>query len=107
MKKSPFDLIMGYTPTIEVVKKPEMVPLVEEHMAKLDKIRQEALVNIIKAQKPMEIGNPGNKRFWPYQTEDQVWIKGTNIKTIYLLAKLGPKQHSSFKVLEQLSEAIY
>ena len=106
-KKSLFDLIIGYTLTIEVVKKPGMVPSVEECMKELDKIRQEALVNIIKAQKMMEVGNLGNRKFQLYQKNDQVWVEGTNIKTIYLSAKLGLKQHGPFKVLEQLSEAIH
>ena len=106
-KKSPFDLILGYTPTIEIVKKPGMVPSVEECVAELDKIRKDTCHMIIKAQKAIKIGNLGNKRFWPYQKGDQVWIEGMNIKMIYPSAKLGPKRHSPFKVLKQLSEAIY
>ena len=106
-KKSLFDLIMGYTPTLEVIKKPGMVPSVEEWLAELDKTRDEALKMIGKAQTAMKIGNPGNKRFQPYQQNDQVWIKGTNNQTIYPSAKLGPKRHGPFKVLEQLSEAVY
>ena len=107
MEKSPFDLIMGYTPTLEVIKKPGMVPSVEEQLAELDRTRDEALKMIVKAQAAMKIGNPGKKRFRPYQKNDQVWIEGTNIKTIYPSAKLGPKRHGPFKVLEQLSEAVY
>ena len=90
-KKSPFDLIMGYMPTLEVVKKLGMVPSMEEQLTELDKTRDKALKMIAKAQAAMKIGNPGNKRFRPYQKNDQVWIKGTNIKTIYPLAKLGLK----------------
>ena len=96
MKKSPFDLIMGYTPTLEVIKKPGMVPSVEERLAELDKTRDKALKMIAKAQAAMKIGNLGNKKFRPYQKNDQVWIKGTNIKTIYPSVKLGPKQLSRF-----------
>ena len=107
MKISPFDLIIRYMPTLEVVKKPGMVPSVEERLTELDKTRDKALKMIAKAQAEMKIGNLGNKRFWPYQKNDQVWIEGTNIKTIYPLAKLGPKRYGPFKVLEQLSEAIY
>ena len=96
-----------YTPTIEVVKKPGMVPWVEECMAELDKIRKDACHMIIKVQKTMKIGNLGNKRFQPYQKGNQVWLEGTNIKMIYPSPKLGLKQHGPFKVLEQLSEAVY
>jgi hypothetical protein len=55
----------------------------------------------------MRVGNPGNKRFKPYKEGDQVWIEGTNIKTVFPTAKLGPKRHGPFKVLKQLSEAVY
>jgi hypothetical protein len=55
----------------------------------------------------MKIGHQGSKRFKPYQKGDLVWVKGTNLKTIYPTTKLGPKWHRPFKVLEPLSEAVY
>src|SRR6266702_3640276 len=55
----------------------------------------------------MALKNQGNKRFKPYNEGDQVWIEGMNIKTLYPSAKLSPKRYGPFKVLEQLSEAIY
>ena len=65
-KKSPFDLIMGYTPTLEWSRNPSPVPLVTSRLSELEKIRDEALGNIEKAQKAMKIGNSGNKKFRPY-----------------------------------------
>src|SRR6266702_4554264 len=55
----------------------------------------------------MALRNQGNRRFKPYNKGDQVWVEGTNIKTLYPSAKLSPKQYGLFKVLEQLSEAVY
>ncbi len=55
----------------------------------------------------MALKNQGNRRFKPYNKGDQVWVEGTNIKTLYPLAKLSPKRYGPFKVLEQLSEAVY
>ena len=49
----------------------------------------------------------GNKSFKLYKEGDQVWIKGTNLKTVYPTAKLGPKHFGPFKILKQLSEAVY
>src|SRR6266702_4064197 len=55
----------------------------------------------------MAMRNQGNRRFKPYNKGDQVWVEGTNIKTLYPSAKLSPKRYGPFKVLEQLSEAVY
>ena len=90
-EESPYDLIIGYTPRIESIKKPVLIPSVEEQLAEHDKIRQDTLVQIIKVQKVMKIGNLGNKKFWPYQKGDQVWVKGTNIRMVFSTVKLAPK----------------
>ena len=82
---------MGFTPRLEAVEKPGSVPSVAERLEELESIRDMALQKIIKAQKVMKIGNPGNKKFRPYKEGDQVWIEGTNIKTIYPTAKLALK----------------
>jgi hypothetical protein len=55
----------------------------------------------------MKMHNPGNKRFQLYKEGDLVWLEGTNMKTLYPTAKLGPKRYGPFKVMKQLSEAVY
>jgi hypothetical protein len=107
MKKSPFDLIMGYTPKVEWVEGPNHLPAVTMRLSELDNIRNSALEQIARAQKVMKMQNPGNKRFQPYKEGDQVWLEGTNLKTLYPMAKLGPKRYGPFKVVKQLSEADY
>jgi hypothetical protein len=106
-KKSPFDLIMGYTPRIEWVEGPSHLPTVTMRLSELNNIRDSALQQIVKAQKVMKMRNPGNKRFQPYKEGDQVWLEGTNLKTLYPTAKLGPKRYGPFRVTKQLSEAVY
>jgi hypothetical protein len=106
-KKSPYDLIMGYTPKVEWVEGPNHLPTVKMRITELDKIRDNALEQIARAQKAMKMQNPGNKRFQPYKEGDQVWLEGTNLKTLYPMAKLGPKRYGPFKVVKQLSEAVY
>jgi hypothetical protein len=106
-KKSPYDLIMGYTPKVEWVEGPNHLPTVKMRITELDKIRDGVLEQIARAQKVMKMRNPGNKRFQPYMEGDQVWLEGTNLKTLYPMAKLGPKQYGPFKVVKQLSEAVY
>jgi hypothetical protein len=106
-KKSPFDLIMGYMPKVEWVEEPNHLPAVTMRLLELDNIRNSTLEQIARAQKVMKMQNPGNKRFQPYKEGDQVWLEGTNLKTLYPTAKLGPKRYGPFKVVKQLSEAVY
>ena len=71
-KKSPFDLIMGYTPTLEWSSTPSPVPSVTARLSELETIQDEALRNVYRAQKAIKIGNLGNKKFCPYKEGDQV-----------------------------------
>ena len=76
-------------------------------MEQIEEVRKTARTSLEKAQKMMTIRNPGNKKFRPYQEGDQVWIKGTNLKTLYPSAKLALKRYGPFKVTKQLSPAVY
>ena len=87
--------------------KPCAVPSVTARISAMEKLQEEVRQAIQKAQDVMKIGNPGNKKFKPYWEGDQVWLEGTNLKTLYPSAKLGPKQYRPFKVMKQLSNAVY
>jgi hypothetical protein len=62
---------------------------------------------IAKAQADMRRMRMGNKRFKPYNEGDQVWIRGTNLRTLDPTSKLRQRQYGPFKVLKQLSDAVY
>jgi len=98
---------MGYTPRLEWNSLPSQVPAVEERLGKLEEIRLEAFRNILQAQSVLRMKKKGSKSFKPYKEGDQVWIEGTNLKTLYPTAKLGPKRYGPFKVLKQMSAAVY
>jgi transposase InsO family protein len=106
-KKALFDLIMGYVPSMEQIKKPSPVPQVEERLAELEQVRKVAWEAMLKAQAMLQVKNPEGRRFHPYKEGEHMWIKGTNLKTLYPSAKLGPKQYGPFKVLKQFSNAVY
>ena len=106
MNTTPFDLIMGYRPQAEWPTKPSGVPSLKTQMEELEKAQDQVLQKIWVAQKVMKLWNKGNKSFKPYKEGNQVWIKGTNLKTVYPTTKLGPKRYRPFKILKQLSEAI-
>ena len=105
--QTPFSMIMGYMPKVEWPSTPSQVPSYTDRMEQIEEVHKAAKTSLEKAQKMMVIRNPGNKRFRPYQEGDQVWIEGTNLKTLYPLAKLAPKHYGPFRVMKQLSPAVY
>jgi hypothetical protein len=42
-----------------------------------------------------------------FQTGDQVWLDGRNIKTFHPTAKLAPKHHGPFPIIRVLSPITY
>ena len=107
IRKTPFDVIMGYTPKIEWNAHPSQIPAVEERLGKLEDNRQEAFRNIIKAQRILHMKRQGNQCFKPYEEGEQVWIEGTNLQTLYPTKKLGLKCYGPFKILKQLLDVVY
>jgi hypothetical protein len=61
---------------------------------------------MLKVQAMLQVKNPEGRRFHPYKEGEHVWIEGTNLKTLYPSAKLGPKWYGPFKVLKQFSNAV-
>jgi hypothetical protein len=39
----------------------------------------------------LQMKNPGGKKFQPYKEGDQVWVKGTNLKTPVSIGKARAK----------------
>jgi hypothetical protein len=93
-------------PQTEWKTKKSPVPKEAARLADLEEIRRNTLRQTDKAQRVRTIGHQGNTRFKPYDKGDLEWVVGTNPKTIYPTAKLGPQQ-GLFEVLKQLSNAVY
>jgi hypothetical protein len=103
----PYELIMGYTPQVNWLSIPSQVPAVTAQIEELDKIRDNTLKAIAKAQADMRRTRSGSKGFKPHNEGDQVWIEGTNLRTLDPTSKLGQRQYRPFKVLKQLSDTVY
>jgi hypothetical protein len=102
--QSPFDLLMGYHPRAEWTTVQSPIPQV---MLRLDQIREargRAQAAMIKAQQGWE----RRKHTVPtFQTGDQVWLDGCNIKMFHPTAKLAPKCHGPFPIIRVLSPITY
>jgi hypothetical protein len=102
--QSPFDLLMGYHPRAEWTTIQSPIPQV---MLRLDQIREahgQAQAAMIKVQQGWE----QRKRAAPtFQTGDQVWLDGHNIKMFHPTAKLVPKRHSPFPIIRVLLPITY
>ena len=106
-KKTPFELIMGYNPSMHWKKGDASTPAVEERLNQLQQVRQEATEQIHKAQNSLQERDKRNKSFKRYHEGDMVWLEGRNLKLPYPTAKLAPKRVGPFKVLKQVSEVAY
>jgi hypothetical protein len=43
----------------------------------------------------------------PYQEQDRVWLKGTNLKTTHPTAKLAPKRYGPFTITKRISDVVF
>jgi hypothetical protein len=102
--QSPFDLLMGYHLRAEWTTVQSPIPQVT---LRLDQIREacgRAQAAMIKAQQGWEQRKCTAPTF---QTGDQVWLDGCNIKMFHPTAKLAPKRHGPFPIIRVLSPITY
>jgi hypothetical protein len=96
----PFDLLMGYHPRAEWTAVPSPIPQVMLRLDQIWEARNKARTAMIKAQQGWE----QQKRTAPtFQTGDQVWLDGHNIKMFHPTTKLAPKRHGPFPIVRVLS----
>lgn len=93
---------MGYNLcTIDVASHTSSLPSVEQRLQLLHQLRAEIHASsCISAETTKKIAL--EKGYRPYQQGDLVWLEGKNITTTHPTAKLAPKQHGPFEVLESL-----
>jgi hypothetical protein len=95
---------MGYHPRAEWTTVASPIPQVTLRLEQIQEARDRAKTAMIKAQQGWE----RRKRTAPtFQTGDQVWLDGRNIKTFHPTAKLAPKRHGPFPIVRVLSPINY
>ena len=105
MKKSPFEVLMGYNPKAEWTTVSSPVPQVTHRLEQIQEARNQASIAMRKAQ----LGwiKDKEKKQHVFKKGDQVWPDGRNIKMYHPTAKLAPKCHGPFPIQWVLSTINY
>jgi len=104
-KKTPFDLLIGYTPRIHQPTRKTDIPSFQQRLSLIEEARKAAQEAQCKAQESWIMDKPWHK---PFSTGTQVWLEGTNLKLpSNIMPKLAPRRYGPFKVVSQVSPVAY
>src|SRR6267142_1683051 len=102
-KKTPYELILGYTPNVHQPNRATSVPgitkrleQIKEHRLAAQHVLEQAQQQIIKETK-----------YKPFNEGDKVWLKGTHLRLPYDTMKLAPRRYGPFKVAAKISDIAY
>jgi hypothetical protein len=105
MKKAPFDLLIGYTPSVHQPTRTTDIPTLNQQLSSIKEARQAAQEAQCKAQ---ETWIKDKLRFKPFSIGESVWLEGTNLKLpANLMSKLSPRRYRPFKVVAIISPIAY
>jgi hypothetical protein len=102
-RESPFTLLMGYNPRADWIDRPSPIPQVALRIQQFKEAREHAQQSMIKAQWSWV----KHKDMPKFQLGDLVWLEGKNLRTVQPAAKLAPKRHGPFKVIQVMSAVNY
>jgi hypothetical protein len=102
-RKSPFFLLMGFNPRADWVHATSPIPRVTLRLEQLKEARIQARDAMIKAQQSWVKHRDTPK----YKEGDQVWLDGKNLRINQPTAKLAPRRHGPFKIIQVMSAVNY
>ena len=102
-RESPFMLLMGYNPCADWIDHPSPIPQVTLRVQQFKEARTQAQELMIKAQKAWV----KHRNMPKFKVRDQVWLEGRNLRVAQPTAKLTPKRHRPFKVVQVMSPVNY
>jgi hypothetical protein len=103
MRESPFHVLMGYHPCADYSGAPSTIPRVNTRLEQYDEARRKAQNLMRRAQQSWVQHRDTPK----YKTRDQVWLEGRHLRTNQPTAKLAPKHHRPFEVIQVMSPVNY
>jgi Chromo (CHRromatin Organisation MOdifier) domain len=110
MKKTPFNLLMGYTPRLHMSMSPSHLPEVASRHDQLLMARTTALTAIRNAQQMLlkhALRKKGQCHFYPFVAGQRVWLEGTNLKTSHPTKKFALKCYGPFPITDVISLVVY
>jgi len=104
-KKTPYDLLIGYTPQIHQPTRKTTIPSLETRLLSIEEARKAAQEAQRKAQESWIKEKP---RYVPFTVGSKVWLEGTNLQLpSNTTPKLSPRRYGPFKVVSQISKVAY
>jgi hypothetical protein len=102
-RKSPFFLLMGFNPRTDWIHTTSPIPKVTLRLEQLKEARIQACDAMIKAQQSWVKHRDTPK----YKEGDLVWLEGKNLSINQPTAKLAPRRHGPFKIIQVMSAVNY
>ena len=102
-RESPFHILMGYHPRADWTNKRSPIPQVMTRLEQFREARNKAQELMKKAQLSW-IKHCDTPK---YRVGDQVWLEGRHLRTNQPMAKLTPRRHGPFPVIQVMSPVNY
>jgi Chromo (CHRromatin Organisation MOdifier) domain len=102
-KKTPYELILGYTPHVHQPTRATMVPGVMTQLQQIKDHRTIAQETLQRAQDHMT----KETKYRPFKEGERVWLEGTHLKLPYETMKLAPRRYGPFHITTKVSDVAY
>jgi len=104
-KKTPYDLLIGYTPQVHQPTRKTAIPSLEQQLLSIKEARKATQEAQRKAQESWIKEKPCHS---PFSVGSKVWLEGTNLRLpSNITPKLSPRRYRPFKVVSQVSKVAY
>jgi len=104
-KKTPFDLLIGYTPQIHQPTRKTDIPSTQQWITNIEEARKATQEVQHKVQDSWIKDCP---HYIPFTIGSKVWLEGTNLRLpANATTKLAPRQYRPFMVATQISKVAY
>ncbi len=102
-KKTPYELILGYTPEMHQPQHTGNMPKTKERLEQILEARRAAQAAITHAQSQYK----DSPCFKPYSEGDKVWLDARNLKMMHPTFKLAPKRYGPFPITRKILATTY